>query len=665
MTGATTNPAWGRIGWPVLLVLLVLATLAGGLRLKGQKYDYWMVDEFIPGAVISHVRDTGTPDTNWANTDVYEMFRYDQYNFSSYHLAGALVTWALPLEDEQNSQVATAHELRRLNAVLGALSVLLAGLVGFRLGGPVAAALAAAFTAVHVALMQDGLYARPEAFTTVLTALLFFAATGAATWRRALAAGVLLGLLVACKVTFVLLAPFALASVWLGASPEARWRITLVFCAGALVGVVAGMPYAAMSPAQYLNGVFYLTQQYSGGHWPYGLPDGTLPERIAHSGRYLLQTVGLPGLLLFGAGAVFCVRRVERRQLVFLAGVAATAVYFLQSRVFFERNLSHALPFAFAVAGAGLAWLMSLRPMGRWLKPVVAAVLIVAIIHPAAMVSHRLLKHALPKKNAVEVAKVEAELRDAGYTILGDGHEFGRIRALAGNFCGRWAQRIEDFGDRLTRARLAELTDDGTLKVYRRVPGTFKDLQVSTLHTYHGGDNVFFVPGDRAPADCRLSLVGWPAVVSAGSTDGIALEGAAVRDGHHPGATGYPAAAAVFATWAGNDANRGRVVYDGPICRHQALPLVAGPAHSQVLLTVDAFETPGVPTRLYAGPPPRAEDAWAGLRIEIPGQDCVNVHVSADDPSDAWGTWIGLGAPLDLRAGAGIPHSTSAAGDTP
>lgn len=665
MIEAAATAKGRRIGWPMLLVLLVLAMLAGALRMNAQKHDYWMVDEFIPGAVIGHVRDTGTPDTNWANTDVFGMFRYDQYNFSSYHLAGALATWALPLEDEENSQAATAHELRRVNAVLGALSVLLAGLVGFRLGGSTAAALAAAFTAVHVALMQDGLYARPEAFTTVLTALLFFAATGAATWRRALAAGALLGVLVACKVTFVLLAPFALASVCLGAASGQRWRLALAFCAAALAGTVAGMPYAALAPADYLNGVFYLTQQYSGGHWPYGLPDGTLLERLAHSGRYLLETVGLPGLLLFGVGMAYCARHAEKRQLVFLVGVAATAVYFLQSRVFFERNLSHAFPFAFAVAGAGLAWLLSLRPTGRWVKPVVVAVLVVAIIYPAAMVSHRLLKYALPKKNGAEIARVEAELRQSGYTILGDGHEFGRIRELAGTFCGRWAQRVDDFGDRLTQARLAELVGDGTLAEYRRVRGPFTDLVVSTLQTYHGGDVVFFVPGHRRPEDCRLMLDGWPAVVSAAPADGIALEGVAVRDGHHPGATGYPHVAAVFATWAGSDANRGKVVYDGPLCRDQALPLVAGPTHSELLLTVDTFETPGAAKRLYAGPPPRAADAWAGLRVAIPGHECVAVRVSADDPSDAWGTWIGLGAPLDLRADFGTPVSTFATGNTP
>jgi hypothetical protein len=657
LRAALVTPA-ARRARPVMLAVLALALLAGWLRVDAQRHDYQMVDEQIPVAVIEHMRATGTPDTNWARTGVQETFRYDQYNFSSWHLAGLVATRLLPLEDPAHPQGALLRELRLVNAALGALAVLLAGAIGFRLRGGVAAVAAAALAAVWVGGVQDSLYARPEAFATVLTCALFFLATGTVNGVRVVAAGALGGLLVACKVSFVALLPFVLAALWLGAAPDRRLRVVAQFGLAAAAGFAAGAPYALLAPSEYLHGLHYLVRQYSGGHWPHGAGDGALWARLAHSGRYLLETCGWPVLLLFAVGAVACVRARDRRVLTFLAGVGATAVYFLQSAVFFERNLSHAMPFAFAIAGTGLAWLLSRGPQRPLARGVAAAAAVALVALPAAGVTQRLLRDALPGRSAAAVAAAEQELRAAGQAVMNAGYDLGQATALADRFCGRWVQRLQDFGHPGTRSQLDALVAEGRLAVVRRVPGPFHGLQVSTLQTYHGADAVFLAPPARSAAECPLHLYPLPDRAPPAATAGVELHGDAARDGHHPGALGLPAGAAAFATWAGDDANQGRITYRGPLCDHEVLPVVSGPVGTGLRLRVETTGT-AAPTVLYDGEPLRGADRWVGLGVRQPGQRCVPVRVVAEDRSAAWGTWIGLGAPLTL------PHLSASEDRTP
>src|SRR5690606_37726439 len=158
-------------------------------------------------------------------------------------------------------------------------------------------------------------------------------------------AGAVSGLLVACKITFVALLPFVALAVWLGAAPGRRWPAVAGLGLATLAGFALGAPYALLAPSEYFAGVSHLVNQSSGGHWPHGAAESGLGARLLFSGRYLLETCGWPTLLLFAIGAVVTLREGERRLLCFLVGIGATAVYFLQSAVFFERNLSHALPF--------------------------------------------------------------------------------------------------------------------------------------------------------------------------------------------------------------------------------------------------------------------------------------------------------------------------------
>lgn len=631
-----------------LVALVVLAVLAGTFRLHAQGYDYRMVDEPIPVAVISHVQASGTPDTDWARTDLPPDFRYHQFNFSSYHLAAWGLTALMPDPDPAPPQGALLVELRRLNALFGALAVLLAGLIGHRLGGTVAGALAALLTALHPALVQDALYARPEAFTTVLTALLFFLATGVATTTRCVGAGLLAGLLVACKVTFVALVPFVGLALWLGMPAPMRWRKLPLFAGAVIAGFALGAPYALLAPVDYLHGIHYLIGQYAGAHWPHAAADSSIAGRLMHSGRYLVDTMGWPVLLAFALGTAVCVRGADRRTLACLVGIGATAAYFLQSHVFFERNLSHALPFAFAIAGAGLAWLLDrLRPRVR---PAVGAVITTALvlvtIAPSAVVTKRLTRDALPGRVDADVAVAEAALQADGYALVASGSDPAALTGLSGlaaEFCGRWVVRIQDFGDVRTRQQLARLAADRVFAEVRRVPGAFHGLQVSTLQTYHGGDTVYLAPPART--HCRLTLDALPAETT-GPAAPPRVTGDATRNGHHPGAVGVPRGAAVFGTWSGSDAHRGTIVHDGLLCSDQRLPLVAGPTAEGVRLDIDIVSASGSTVRLFSGPPPRGADRWIGLGVVDPFDDCPRVRVTAVDANTAWGTWIGLGAPV-------------------
>lgn len=625
----------------------MLATGAFAWRTTAQSHDYRMPDEDIPLAVIHHVRTSNSLDTNWARTAVPEPFRYHQFNFSSYHLAAALLAGGVSLDATLPPQQQTRllRALRWHNALLGALGVVLLGLLTRRVAGGFAGLCAAALMAVNVTLFQDALYARPEAFVTVLTLCLVAVASRNDAGRPlpVLLAGVLSGLLLASKISFLLPLPFVLAALLSGHRDGRAHHALLLFCVALGGGFVLGAPYALLAPAEFLHGVGYLFNQYGGQHWPHGLHDGTLPERLGHAVDYLLYSAGPLALLAAAVGTVWLVRKGSAPWQLLCVGIGLGALYAMQSRVFFERNLSHALPLLFLLAGAGLSMLVG---VARRLptKAALAAVVLAGLLLPPARMTWLLSHEVLPQAHAAPAVAFEETLRAGGTLVIHIDADLPRAAAILEEFCGDLAFRALDYGDRYTRAQLRTLPSEGVLEIAAHFPSPFAPAPASTLYTYHGAGVVFLRPSAAQARQCRVAATALPAAASQHEPVAIELDGEAARDAHEPGAVPPAWARHVFATWNGSDSQQGSIRIVSRLCDGDLLPLAVGPQSPESRLHIDV-ERNGGWEPLYSGPVPSFAGGWIALRIAHGEPDCPNARLTATDPSTAWGSWIGIGAP--------------------
>lgn len=628
-----------------LLILLAVAALAW--RLHAQQQRYWMADESIPLAVVQHVRSSGTLDTNWARTRVEEKFRYDQFNFSSYHLLAAALSLNTAIDQDAPPHQLSGllDTLRRWNAVLGALCVMLTGLLGRRLAGNAAGLVGAALAAVNVTQFQDSLYARPETFTTALTLGLALIVTSVHAVRPAAiaAAGLLAGLLVACKVSALLLVPFVLAALLSAARERTAHRILFGFGAACGLGFLLGAPFALKAPHEYLHGVGYLFNQYGGMHWPHGVHDGSVLDRIGHALAYLRHTLGLPLLLAVLGGAIWAARFGSLRWRIVLLGVALSGLYFMQSRVFFERNLSHVLPFAFLLAGAAATWAaQALRqPLARRAMLAAAALLLVL---PATLPSWTLSQHVLPRHHARAAEAFEASLRERGMVVVDIDTDLPRAQALLEQTCGDLVFRLLDYGDRYTKARLAGLDGHPTLELLAHFPNPFAPIPASTLQTYHGAGVAFLGPTSARRDSCAVAVTRLPSAIEQKSPTAVKLEGHAARQAHHHGAVPPHGAEHLYATWNGSDHHTGEVQLDTELCGGDLVPVVVGPQAAHPALQIDVDRGSGLEP-LYSGPVPVPADGWVALRIDHGSDVCLPARLGITDASDAWGAWVGIGAP--------------------
>lgn len=638
-------PATDRALFWALLILLAVAALAW--RFDAQRHHYWMADEDIPLAVVQQVRSSGTLDTNWARTRIEEKFRYDQFNFSSYHLLAAALSLNTEVDlDAAPHQLTGLREtLRRWNAVFGALCVLFAGLLGRRLAGNAAGLIGAALTAANVTQFQDALYARPETFTTALTLGLALIVTGGQVVRPAAiaGAGLLSGLLVACKVSALLLVPFVLAALLSAARERTAHLILLGFCAACGLGFVLGAPFALKAPHEYLHGVGYLFSQYGGMHWPHGVHDGAVVDRLAHALGYLRHTLGLSVLLAVLGGAVWAARFASLRWQIVLLGLALSGLYFMQSRVFFERNLSHVLPFAFLLAGAAATWAaQALRqPLARHALLAAAALLLVL---PAVLPSWTLSQRVLPQHHAREAKAFEASLRERGLVVVDVGTELPHAEHLLEQTCGDLVFRMLDYGDRYTQARLARLDGHPTLELLAHFPNPFAPIPASTLQTYHGAGLAFLHPTAAKRDGCAVAVTRMPGALQQKAPTAVRLEGHAARNAHHHGAVPPQGAEHLYATWNGSDQHTGAAQLNTELCRGDLVPVVVGPQAAHPALKIDVDRGSGFEP-LYSGPVPVPADGWVALRIDHGSDVCLPARLGITDASDAWGAWVGIGAP--------------------
>jgi len=489
----------GRAGRSRLWWLLVAIVIVGGfgLRFAYHTRGYGHPDEPITIEVVGYMRQSGDWDTNWAKANLEPLLKYDQYNFSSYLYAtyffyrGAKV---LPLTAEWLGTERGLLAYRFFSVALGALAVWQTLRLARRGFGHGTAVLAGGMTAVATLLVQDAHYARPEAFVTVLTL-----ATVGLCWprptfsgARIVAGAFLIGVLVAAKVSMLLLAflPLVpLVSAWPGRRGTA-WIVALPVAAA--LGFAAGAPGAVLHPEVFLNGVRHLARQYAGLHPPHSHPDGgTVGGMMAH---YFGATLGWPAMAGFVVGVGGLGWRRRWAELALLAGpVIVFAGYFATQSVFFERNLSHVVPLFIVVAAAGAKdaadWLAK-----RWptISPVVpAAILGLLLVYPSVRLTWPLVATEFSGRGAqrhhefaeaIRARHPEAQWLATLFLTEEPLHE------LAAHF-GRSTRPVlvgfSDYHDAWTVRNLQLLEQRFEIETVAEEEETFPGLPPCTLLTYH------------------------------------------------------------------------------------------------------------------------------------------------------------------------------------
>lgn len=664
--------------WPgiTFALLLAIAITSGWLRGQVLHTNYSHPDEEIARAVVTKVLATKTKDTNWARTDVDKMFRYNQFNFSAYYLAAAKIEklGGHALDDRAHPE-ALLQRLRQQSIWWASFAVLLGGLLGWRLAArancsPVSAGFSgittALLTSACVTLFQDSIYARPEAFVTVLTLsfVLVLLAEWKAPWMLALS-GALLGILIATKITFIVFLPFppmvvaahAYANAHASAHQHAHaWRgvgLGLLYLSLIVAGFGLGAPYALFAPWEYLDGVGYLLHQYNGEEWL--RIHGGMPARIAHGVAYLVYTDGIVTLLLACAGVLVLLRRARHAEFLALAGPLLTLIYFLQTRAFFERNFSHALPVLFATSSLGLAlavtWLGARSRRKEVAQAFAACSLLVLAFYPAWAVSAKLrdilFDDTAPSRIDVAMRKASGDTLPVlfGYSNI------SQVPLLRGGTCGKVIYKLLDLGDPVWQQELSALDTQG-YHVAARTHSPFDGAPYSTLQAYHSSNVIFLAgPPDPDVASCRAELIIPTPDPRYAAVDAMpTLTGQWARDAVPADMSLHGWTHAFYASWNGSDANTGEFAL-GPFeaCGELVVPYAVGPARDGLDLTIERELNGHRETIVHGAPPPSI--TWTALRIAAP-PGCASYTIHAMDHGTGYGQWLGVGIPVELRPAA-------------
>jgi hypothetical protein len=661
-----------------LLVLLLIALASTWVHWRVLHTSYSHPDEVIAKSVVTKVLATKKKDTNWARTDVIELFHYNQFNFSSYYLAAAKIEKVVHHRgaDIANETVLIGH-LRQQNVVFAGLIALLAGLLAWRISNPLGAVLGSLLTATCVTLFQDSIYARPEAFVTILTLLFVFVLLSRFNrWAMLGLSGLLLGILIATKITFLMFLPFPLlvlsARAHATATPGQHtnphpWQITgavLLFFACIFGGFALGAPYAVLAPWEYLEGVGYLLRQYGAGQWPQGMNGGGALGRLGQGIAYLLYTEGVivPGLAI--AGIVLLLRQGRHAMVLACAGPLLSLLYFLQTRAFFERNFSHALPIVFALAGVGMAWMIA--ALGDWLSrrrwqsdalrgALVTAAVLLTIFAPYA-VSAKLYHVLVEGDDSLRVMETTQRKvsHDGAIPVIWLHSDIGAIANARGSLCGEVIYKLIEFGDADAQQRLIDLTQRG-YHIDAHLHGPFDGAPLSTLQTYHAANVVFLHgPPDAADNQCKAELIGLklnPAYVDINTP--VVLSSGWTQGGYPPDMQFGDWTRPFYASWSGSDANTGDMTI-GPFeaCGDVIVPFAIGPTRHDLELAIDRDVGSTHESILLDAPPPTVTLS----AIRIPHADrCATYTIKGKDHGAGWGQWLGVGMPAELPVKSPTP----------
>jgi len=488
-TGKAPKPALGPVLLPALILVAALVFRTVSLTTFAS-----LVDERITRDVVTGIWQ-GEWSNNWRYTVSAPEFRIDQYNFSSYLYADALIagTAAKLAAFQTDGNPDFVFWSRLFSALAGTLAVLLFYLVARRLFQAGTAIVAMFLIAAMPLLVQDSHYARPEAFVVALTGAAYLFLLRFSSHRDRMRylgyAAFCLGLLIACKVSLVPMAAIPVLFLLQAFLKDRRLSIRAagVCAGGTLLGLFVGMPHAFFHPAAYWHGVEALRQQYAGAHPPHASIDGT--NSVSLTALYFWQTTGL--MLVFSlAGAAVLARTGRFVLLAALGGpVAFYLVYFSLQRTFFERNLSHVAPLMAILAAVALTALSGTIPAKFRTAALIGLTVFTAA--PAVWVSSKLVFDAMrvsPEQRALDYeVRLMRDTRiriDGAISLITDG-QLNYMMRLAATSDHDTILRIPDYHDSFTKKHLAELERRTNWREIGYFPSVFEGYDVSTLIAYH------------------------------------------------------------------------------------------------------------------------------------------------------------------------------------
>jgi hypothetical protein len=468
----------------------------------------WHPDEQIVVGVSSSL-EANHFDTDMKLAPIPEGLQWARYNFSSYVYAAYL--WnkiAAPIDHLLFSRHGT-HAVpdtvayRQLSAWLGLLACVLTYACARKLLDPALALLAVGLVGVFPLLVQDSHYARAEAFVTAgSAALLLLTLTIRRNQTRALCfwTGVLCGILAACKISLTPLVflPLLAVLVPLGRDSSVDAKRVLTLCGlvatGFAAGLLLGVPYGAIHWREYWRGWRHLKDQYSHPFYPFG-PDPA-GYCFGYMGRYFAATLGIPLWLAFAAGVFHLVRK----RLFVLCAILVGPVFFYALMfgaqfAFFERNVSHIMPWIALIAALGCAelweWLHLLH-ISRESRSMILALAIGVILWVPFTLSWRLAAFVLSGQTYDAMAEYESALSKnyQGLPFVQYDGWTSKFLEQVGDYLkthpSGFVLKVGDANDDISHHRLRAAQQIFNMKPLATVPGHFPDLPTSTLQMYHG-----------------------------------------------------------------------------------------------------------------------------------------------------------------------------------
>jgi 4-amino-4-deoxy-L-arabinose transferase-like glycosyltransferase len=468
-----SQTANSSLRWAMLILLLALAVW---LRWDVYPKTYF-ADELIPHAVVQHMQDTHTLDTNWEHADwrgdfAGGFYKLQQYNFSSYHTTlFFLRSFAGFLHLDTLTDLAF---YRITSLVFQLVTLMLIFLTAKQLGGYACGLLAAAFFAVMPQPVIDAHYARPESFVMLLVMMAAWLALRANTTRllryHLLAAGIW-GVAFACKVSF---APMALLAVL-----QLQWRAVsvvnfLAWLFAFFVGILLSAPYVVMDPVGFLHGIQLLLGQYNDNVPPADWLDTVLPS-ARELFPYVIGFFGWPAIFLCVV-SLFITASVLR--LVVQLSWLATLVYvliFSHATVFFERNLSHLVPLWAICFALGAMALFTCANMligkSRYVARISVGVIVVAALFYGACMSWQIVTIVFHDSESLhaKISQHDADMQQ----------KYGAQRVMSLNFAPDFSKLDRLQGNVLLRMPVAQ--------------PKFRDVVIE-LFAQHGYERVATIP---------------------------------------------------------------------------------------------------------------------------------------------------------------------------
>lgn len=465
-----------------LFIVLVIAVIAAVyVRIPVDPNILINVDELIPLAVSEAMDRRGVLDPNWVHADLPEYFKYDQYNFYLYNIVSHI-----SIKTFGYLGIEPLIALRLTNLILQVLAIFIFCDALRRIGvGGTAIVYAAFLLGLAPTLVHDSHMARPESFLYLLTTVgIWIYANNFNQWRSLILFSMLIGVGAAVKFTFFI-AALPLVVVFIhryGFSVKSIvvWAVSAAAISIATFALVA--PFVFINFDAFLNGIEYLSNQYSGSHPPHTTINGHNFSYLFWIMRFFFETY-FPQVALI----TISIFLVAKNRLVIMTAIAPfvlLVIYFSTKTVFFERNFAHVLPLVFFASVLGfndIVERLSYR-IPNITKDVLGAYLTLFSVIPLAWVSVVIFQSAHTEVRT----RAEFMSQYPGYSILPSGVS---LTLSAPPECGQLA--VIEY-DNKRAARYRQIMAEAGFAPVAHYKGPFEGRATSTMQSYLGYSMRFY-----------------------------------------------------------------------------------------------------------------------------------------------------------------------------